>query len=93
MTLLPFIGLLGGTALAIVPSPLIEPRYFIVPYLLFRLHLGPADETPAAQSAWRRAVRIELAFNAIVSAATLYVFLYRPFAWPSEPGRLQRFMW
>ena len=93
MNLLPFIALIAGTALAIVPSPLIEPRYFIVPYLLFRLHLGPSDATPAAQARWQRAVLVELAFNIVVNAGTVYVFLERPFAWPNEPGRLQRFMW
>ena len=28
-----------------------------------------------------------------VNMATGYMFLYRGFAWPQEPGRVQRFMW
>ena len=35
----------------------------------------------------------ELGMYCALNALTLYLFLYRPFTWPSEPGALQRFMW
>ncbi|KAL7746512.1 glucosyltransferase [Sorochytrium milnesiophthora] len=74
----------GATALALIPSPLLEFRYFILPYVLYRVHV-PVEKT------WKLA--LELALYLAVNAATLYMFLYRPFTWPQEPGVLQRFMW
>jgi alpha-1,2-glucosyltransferase len=32
----------------LLPSPLLEPRYFIVPYILLRLQVQPFDEAEAA---------------------------------------------
>src|SRR5204862_8112263 len=34
-------GIVAATALTIIPSPLLELRYFILPYLFWRLHLSP----------------------------------------------------
>lgn len=39
------LGFLFATALTLVPSPLLEPRYFIVPYVLLRLHIKLEDDT------------------------------------------------
>ncbi|XP_037369228.1 dol-P-Glc:Glc(2)Man(9)GlcNAc(2)-PP-Dol alpha-1,2-glucosyltransferase [Talpa occidentalis] len=66
-----------------VPHRLLEPRYFILPFLFFRLHAP----LPAVSR-----LLCELAGYAAVNAATFYVFLYRPFRWPDSPD-LQRFMW
>ena len=70
-------------AVNVVPSMLLELRYFIIPYLIWRLN------TPVS-SAWR--IAIELLFNICINAVTIYVFLERPFLWPGE-SKLQRFMW
>lgn len=72
------------TALTLVPSPLLEFRYFIVPYILLRLHLWPARHA---------SVLAEAALHAAVDAVTLAVFWWRPFRWVQEPERWQRFMW
>ena len=29
----------------------------------------------------------------LINAVTGYMFLYKGFTWPQEPGRIQRFMW
>lgn len=120
------IGLLGSTALVLVPSPLLEPRYFIVPYLIVRLNLpfphsaeldvrsirgttqtdeppppyeeqgGHAPHPPVpvqAHKVVRRYAAVELAWSTALNIITMYIFLYRPFTWPQEPGRAQRFMW
>jgi alpha-1,2-glucosyltransferase len=29
----------------------------------------------------------------LINTVTGYVFLYRGFEWPQEPGKVQRFMW
>ncbi|KNE58404.1 hypothetical protein AMAG_03980 [Allomyces macrogynus ATCC 38327] len=73
-----------AVALTLVPSPLVEVRYFILPALIYRLHL--VETKP-----WKLA--FESILHVAANAAMLYVFLMRPFEWPSEPGVPQRFMW
>jgi alpha-1,2-glucosyltransferase len=77
------VAFIGATALTLVPSPLLEFRYFIVPYILLRLHLRPIRRTQ---------VLLEQLLYAAVNAVTIYIFLYRRFRWPTEDG-WQRFMW
>jgi len=68
----------------ILPQLLLEFRYFIVPYLLIRAQIKPA--------CWR-SLALETVMSAAVNAITIYIFLYKPFRWESEPNNLQRFMW
>lgn len=72
-----------ATAATLVPSPLLEFRYMLIPYILLRLHIRPLKR-------WQTSA--ELAMNIAINAVTLYVFLFKPFRWPTEPG-WQRFMW
>ncbi|KAI8324364.1 hypothetical protein GQ54DRAFT_256559 [Martensiomyces pterosporus] len=72
------------TAAVLVPSPLLEFRYFTMPYIFVRLN---------ARSLPTRVVAAEMAWFAVINAATIWVFLNKPFTWDSEPGQLQRFMW
>lgn len=82
-------GFVAATALAVVPTPLIEPRYFVLPYLILRLELARATVVrPLAVGA----VMLELAWHAMLNAGTLYMFVWRPFSWAHEAG-VQRFMW
>jgi alpha-1,2-glucosyltransferase len=74
---------LASTALTIVPAKLIEFRYFLVPFLLFRLNV------PAST---RLQLAVEALFYAVINTVTLYLYLYRPFEWAHESGQ-QRFMW
>ncbi|KAI9019058.1 alpha-2-glucosyltransferase Alg10 [Hyaloraphidium curvatum] len=78
------LGYLAATAITLVPSPLLEFRYFIIPYILLRLHVPRPS---------RQRLVIEGAVYAIVNALTLWIFLTRTFTWPSDPGEAQRFMW
>lgn len=68
----------------LVPSTLLELRYFIVPYLILRLNI-PCPSY--------RCIVAELVLYVAVNSLTFYLFLYRPFYWPSDPGHVQRFMW
>ena len=111
-----------STALCLITAPLIEPRYFIVPWLMWRLHvpevfpsqprIAPVEvvidpkrrrssdvlvDEPRIRftlhqlgqwSSW-----IEFAWYMVINLATCWMFLYRPFQWPQEPGKEQRFMW
>ncbi len=86
-----------ATALSLVTAPLVEPRYFILPWVFWRL-LVPATGGSANAKVDLRLV-LETAWFVLINAATMYVFLYRPFVWRAadgtllDGGRLQRFMW
>lgn len=104
-----------ATALSIITTPLVEPRYLIVPWLIWRLHMATPrpeeDSSPPAErlNTVRRKVFealkavlherhdhrlwLETMWLLTVNLATGYVFLYWGFAWPQEPGKVQRFMW
>ncbi|KAJ1925549.1 glucosyltransferase [Tieghemiomyces parasiticus] len=75
---------LACTALTLIPSPLFEFRYFILPFYFFRLNMPLPKVHRTAY---------ELVWYTVVNYATLYLFLQRPFEWFQEPGVLQRFMW
>ena len=111
-----------ATSLSLIAAPLVEPRYFLIPWLTWRLAVPeytPASEqtprrlsfgkkaasdygskpqvtaairsvltTAAAYSGW-----LELGWYLLVNQVTSYVFLYRGFEWPQDPGNVQRFMW
>lgn len=98
---------LAATTLSLVTAPLVEPRYFIIPWVMWRLHLPPTSTLAAfrkqkPQGEEERA-RADLATNfpkfletvwfIVINAVTGYVFLYKGFEWPQEPGKVQRFMW
>lgn len=88
---------LASTALSVVTAPLVEPRYFIVPWLMWRLHVPTmAASLPRTRPAGRVSLDVRLgletAWHLIINAAVGYLFLYRGFAWPSEPGKTQRFL-
>uniref|UniRef100_M4B1K3 Dol-P-Glc:Glc(2)Man(9)GlcNAc(2)-PP-Dol alpha-1,2-glucosyltransferase n=1 Tax=Hyaloperonospora arabidopsidis (strain Emoy2) TaxID=559515 RepID=M4B1K3_HYAAE len=71
-----------ATCLVLIPSPLVEPRYFCVPFMIF--HLNTSNQ--AASRLW-----VVLVAYMMVNALTLYVFLYHPYDWVD--GSTARFMW
>ena len=73
------------TALCLVPTPLLEPRYFLTPFTIWFLHAAPklAASVPRTVAA--------IALYAAVNAATIGIFIYRPFTWVD--GTTARFMW
>ncbi|VDO40128.1 unnamed protein product [Onchocerca flexuosa] len=73
-----------GTATVLVPAHLLEPRYFIVPYIFWRLSY-PERRIPI--------IILELIYELFINTVVLHMFLYRPFEWLHEPGVKQRFMW
>jgi alpha-1,2-glucosyltransferase len=110
--------LLATTALSLITAPLVEPRYFIIPWVIWRLNVPPlrSSGTPARTKQNVRRTRrpsdsvmefirywgweghdyrlwLETAWFLLVNFVTGYVFLYRGFEWPQEPGLVQRFMW
>jgi alpha-1,2-glucosyltransferase len=67
----------------LIPSPLLEFRYFIIPYLIYRLNMPLGSYTKLS---------IELLLYLLVNSATLYLFIEKPFQWENTSG-YQRFMW
>ncbi|KAL1276052.1 hypothetical protein QQF64_035675 [Cirrhinus molitorella] len=68
---------------ATVPQKLLEFRYFILPYLLYRVHI-PVPSLPR--------LLLEFGLYTAVNAATVYIFIYKTFQWPDNTAA-QRFMW
>ncbi|XP_053572575.1 dol-P-Glc:Glc(2)Man(9)GlcNAc(2)-PP-Dol alpha-1,2-glucosyltransferase [Bombina bombina] len=68
---------------ATVPQKLLEFRYFILPYLLFKLNIP----IPSINK-----LLLELALYVFVNILTFYLFLNKTFHWP-DSEETQRFMW
>ncbi|KAI9025328.1 alpha-2-glucosyltransferase Alg10 [Phycomyces nitens] len=83
VSLLHVVGYVFTLALTLVPSPLLEFRYFIIPFLFYAVHFPPQ----------LKRTYLAIGFYSIINIGTLYLFFYRPFEWSSEPGESQRFMW
>ena len=94
---------LATTALQLVTAPLVEPRYCILPWIFWRIHVPlqqyrPAESRRARSRKSRLAAHdwrlwLETAWLLLVNAVTGYIFLTWEFEWPQEYGKLQRFMW
>ena len=98
-----------STALSLITAPLVEPRYFIVPWLMWRLHVPDSDEVLSEDraaagtdnnsvkklldSVARHSVWVEAAWYMLINFITCRWFLYYGFGWHQQPGDVQRFMW
>ncbi|KAG5983121.1 hypothetical protein E4U55_000765 [Claviceps digitariae] len=98
-----------ATTLSLMTAPLVEPRYFIIPWLMWRLLIPawrinphpsptPAQPLPLSERYDMRLV-LETIWHMAINLATGYIFLTKPYVWKDENGavldggRLQRFMW
>ena len=96
------------TALCLVTAPLVEPRYSILAWLFWRLHLispQPVAVPPNGKSSrngepkamvtstYDNRLILETIWFMVINVFTGYMFLYQGFEWPQEPGNVQRFMW
>ena len=92
-----------STFLSLSTAPLVEPRYFILPWLIWRIYVPnlaapPSKSKKDAQhdmySLWTRyGLVFETLWFLAISVGTGYLFLYKGFEWPQEPHNVQRFMW
>ncbi|KAF8342782.1 glucosyltransferase [Cantharellus anzutake] len=69
----------------LLPTPLLEPRYFLIPWLLLRLQIDPPQIRSFESLHW--SLLGEGVWNAVINWGTMYVFLYK-----YRPG-VGRFMW
>ncbi|ABN65819.2 glucosyltransferase [Scheffersomyces stipitis CBS 6054] len=75
---------LAAVCLTIIPSPLFEPRYYIVPLVIFRLFIKPVNT---------KRHYLEFIWLNTINVVTTLVFLNYEFTWASEPGSIQRIIW
>ncbi|XP_061496290.1 dol-P-Glc:Glc(2)Man(9)GlcNAc(2)-PP-Dol alpha-1,2-glucosyltransferase isoform X1 [Rhineura floridana] len=66
-----------------VSQKLLEFRYFILPYIIYRLNIP----MPSLLKLF-----LELTFYILVNAVTFHLFLNKPFQWENSE-EIQRFMW
>jgi len=90
-----------ATTLSLVTAPLVEPRYFILPWVFWRL-LVPAwnpaaDGGAVSGSKWLRKLTdcgvdprlvLETVWFVAINLGTMYMFLIRPFYWRGADGEL-----
>lgn len=95
--------LLVATALSLITAPLVEPRYFIIPWVMWRL-LVPAWSTRKYATCVRRVPLVNsvasvgtrfdlrLVFESLwflaINIATMSIFLLKPYQWRAEDGTL-----
>ncbi|KAL7248330.1 hypothetical protein ACSBR2_003113 [Camellia fascicularis] len=70
-------------AAVLIPAPLIEFRYYTIPFFFLILHSNVND-----YKSWLLTGILYIAINIF----TMFMFLFRPFYWNHEPG-IQRFIW
>lgn len=93
---------LAVTTLQLITAPLVEPRYLILPWIFWRIHVPlqqyrPAPSRDSVQTSdspgFDLRLWLETVWFLLINAATGYIFLRWEFDWPQEPGLIQRFMW
>lgn len=98
---------LATTALQLITAPLVEPRYLILPWIFWRIHVPlqryrswqdnvdgqQGEESSEEASGFDHRLWLETAWFLLINAVTGYIFLKWEFGWPQEPGIVQRFMW
>lgn len=83
MSPLATIAFVGCIIATLVPSPLFEPRYYIVPLLLLRVFSAPKSS---------RAHVYEFAWLTLINCGVFLVFFSYEFTWLTERGK-QRIIW
>jgi alpha-1,2-glucosyltransferase len=84
---------LATTALSLITAPLVEPRYCIIPWIMWRLQVTTPFRSSKVAPWWQNRLMLETMWFCIINVGTGYLFLHRGFAWEQEPGNVQRFMW
>ncbi|KAL4284362.1 hypothetical protein GQ457_16G022710 [Hibiscus cannabinus] len=72
-----------ATSAVLIPAPLIEFRYYTIPFYFFILHTDIDN---------RRSLLLIGILYTILNIFTMTMFLFRPFHWDHESG-VQRFIW
>lgn len=78
------LGYFSACAMVLIPSPLIEPRYYILPLVFFLLNCKISSRKQAA---------LQIFVFILLNSFIVGYFLYKPFIWPHVPNELQRRIW
>ncbi|GAA5866044.1 hypothetical protein JCM1840_003388 [Sporobolomyces johnsonii] len=82
-----FLLFVGATSAVLIPTPLIEPRYFLTPFVLLRLFLSPSSlASPAVRRRHKIALVLEAALYVVVQVVCVWLFLERGFEWDVKVG-------
>ncbi|KAF1768874.1 hypothetical protein GCK72_000687 [Caenorhabditis remanei] len=73
-----------ASLLVLVPAHLFEMRYYIVPYVIWRL--------ATVNNRRKSLLALELVSQVTLFSVVFCLFLFKTFEWPNEPGVKQRFM-
>ena len=66
------------------PQLLLEFRYYVIPFMMYRLQVRPTNWTKLG---------LETFLFFVINVVTVYLFVMKPFKWEQEPEQTQRFMW
>lgn len=92
-----------ATSLSLITAPLVEPRYFIIPWIMWRLHVPAWSTNDLPPTLWRVPVLrqvlrlgrvldlrllLELAWFCAINYGTMRLFITKPFQWVGEEGTL-----
>ncbi|KAK5988111.1 Dol-P-Glc:Glc(2)Man(9)GlcNAc(2)-PP-Dol alpha-1,2-glucosyltransferase [Cladobotryum mycophilum] len=92
-----------ATTLSLVTAPLVEPRYFIIPWVMWRLmvpawrlHDHNSDMfsslAPGSLLGFFRSYDMRLVLETVwfiaINLATGYIFLFKPYIWKAEDGTI-----
>lgn len=77
------IAFIAIICITIIPSPLFEPRYYILPLTIYRIFISP-------KNTWR--LSAEFAWSMLINAITVTIFLNYEFSWATETSP-QRIIW
>lgn len=104
LTHISWTALILCTFATVVPSPLFEPRYYILPYFFWRLFItcsaepiwgeivpGKSNEEPVTISSTSR-LFLEFVWFILIDIVTLIIFVRYSFPWASE-AFMQRIIW
>ncbi|KAI4602563.1 glucosyltransferase [Pestalotiopsis sp. 9143b] len=89
--------LLVTITLNLMTAPLVEPRYFILPWIFWRLSVP--RRTSQRRGGWDWSLALETLWFLAVNAVLMYIFLAKPYIWKTadgqvlDGGNVQRFMW
>lgn len=75
---------IGATCLTLIPSPLFEPRYYIIPLIIFRLFIKPVDKNRSL---------LEFIWLSSINVIVFLIFFNYEFKWESEGDIPQRIFW
>lgn len=87
--------LIIATFMSVVPSPLFEPRYYILPYFFWRLFVvttNPITGKINNQESNNKRLLMELSWFILINAVVYFVFSTYSFSWDTE-SNLQRIIW